>query len=204
MSSAGCLRDQSQTMLIRDSVLRRIATGEITLAFRRWRRPTVRSGGRLRTRVGVLAIEDMSTVAMDEIPEEDARMAGFSSVEALRKDLLSQSEGMIYRIQLSLAGPDPRVDLSQQDRLAAEDFEAIGAALRNLDGRLLLALQGHPRRRAAELSQYLECDKESVKRKMRKLKELGLILSDADGYTLSPRGKTYLDGAGSHERTSRS
>ena len=43
-------------MLFRQDVLRRIGEGEVTLAFRRWLRPTVRAGGTLRTRVGVLAI----------------------------------------------------------------------------------------------------------------------------------------------------
>ena len=44
-------------MLIRREFLEKIASGNVDLAFRRWRRPTVKSGGRLRTAIGMLAIE---------------------------------------------------------------------------------------------------------------------------------------------------
>ena len=44
-------------MLIRRNVLESIRAGRIRLAFRRWKRPTVRAGGTLRTAVGVLQIE---------------------------------------------------------------------------------------------------------------------------------------------------
>ncbi len=36
-------------MLFKQRILDGIARGEITVAFRKWRRPTVKSGGRLRT-----------------------------------------------------------------------------------------------------------------------------------------------------------
>lgn len=44
-------------MLLKNSILKRIKAGEITLAFRKWKRPTVKTGGTLRTSVGVLAID---------------------------------------------------------------------------------------------------------------------------------------------------
>ena len=44
-------------MLFRPVDLRRIADGEITLAFRRWERPRVNPGSRQRTPVGVLAFD---------------------------------------------------------------------------------------------------------------------------------------------------
>ena len=43
-------------MLIKLEVLEKIKSGEITLQFRRWRRRTVKAGGTLKTRVGVLQI----------------------------------------------------------------------------------------------------------------------------------------------------
>jgi hypothetical protein len=53
-------------VLFRQDVLRRIGEGEVTVAFRRWRRPTVRAGGTLRTKAGVLAIESVEVVGEDE------------------------------------------------------------------------------------------------------------------------------------------
>lgn len=43
-------------MLFKKAALDGIAAGRITLAFRRRRRPTVRQGGTLRTRAGVLDV----------------------------------------------------------------------------------------------------------------------------------------------------
>ena len=47
-------------MLIRRAHLERIVCGDIDLAFRRWRRPTVKAGGTLTTGAGVLAIDMMA------------------------------------------------------------------------------------------------------------------------------------------------
>jgi hypothetical protein len=44
-------------MLFKQATLAAIAAGRVTLAFRRWRRPTVRAGGTLVTPVGMLAID---------------------------------------------------------------------------------------------------------------------------------------------------
>ena len=49
-------------MLLRMAALERIVRGEISLVFRRWRRPTVRTGGSLRTAVGVLRILEVAAV----------------------------------------------------------------------------------------------------------------------------------------------
>ena len=43
-------------MLIKREVLEAIKAGQITLQFRRWTRPSVKAGGTLKTRVGLLRI----------------------------------------------------------------------------------------------------------------------------------------------------
>ena len=43
-------------MLFRRAELVAIAAGEITVAFRRWRRPSVKAGGTQLTAAGLLAI----------------------------------------------------------------------------------------------------------------------------------------------------
>ena len=47
-------RAKAAAMLFKNDVLAGIAKGDVTLAFRRWQKPTVRAGGTLRTTVGVL------------------------------------------------------------------------------------------------------------------------------------------------------
>ena len=70
-------------MLFRQDVLRRIAEGDVTLAFRRWRRPTAKAGGTLRTRVGVLAIDSVEPVDEAQVTDADARRAGAADRETL-------------------------------------------------------------------------------------------------------------------------
>ena len=99
-------------MLVRRSVLEAIARVDIDLQFRRWRKPTVKSGGKLRTVVGELAVGSVDTVTQKQITAEDARRAGYPSRTALLRDLASfRDDGRLYRIEVKLAGPDPRVAL---------------------------------------------------------------------------------------------
>jgi hypothetical protein len=62
-------------MLFRRAALDGIARGEVTLALRRWERPRVRPGTRLRTAVGVIEIEAVTAVDPATISEADARAA---------------------------------------------------------------------------------------------------------------------------------
>ncbi len=59
-------------MILRAEVLEQIREGRVTLAFRRWRRPSVRSGGTLLTSMGQVHISDVTTLAEDDITEADA------------------------------------------------------------------------------------------------------------------------------------
>ena len=90
-------------MLFRQDVLRRIAEGEVTLAFRRWRRPTVKAGGTLRTRVGVLAIDSVEPVDEDQVTDADARRAGAADREALLAGL--RAEGTLTGSSSGSRGP---------------------------------------------------------------------------------------------------
>src|SRR6266545_6887244 len=103
-------------MLFRQDVLRRIGEGDVTLAFRRWRRPTVKAGGTLRTRVGVLAIETVDVVGEEEVTDADARRAGAEDRAALLAGL--PGEGALHRIEFRLTGPDPRIALRERSDIS--------------------------------------------------------------------------------------
>ena len=188
-------------MLLRMAVLERIVSGEIALVFRRWRRPTVRGGGSLRTALGVLRIVDVTAVAEAEISESDAGRAGFSSRAALL-DGLGAREGQVYRIAVEYAGTDPRVALRQQDDLSAAEIEQIIGKLKRLDARsragpwtarVLAAIEAQPGVVSGTLAELLDCDRDWLKPQVRKLKNLGLTVSLATGYELSPRGRVVLN-----------
>lgn len=194
-------------MLLTKVELEAIKTGRMSLVFRRWRRPTVKTGGSLKTAVGVLAIERVVEVDRSRITERDAARAGFGSLlELLRR--LDSREGEIYRIEVRFAGADPRIKLRENDRLHESEPLGVKARLARLDSAsrvgawtrtVLQVVEQRPRSSAAELAEYTGFEKEWLKRNIRKLKNLGLTISHHPGYELSPRGRAilrYLEGGG--------
>jgi hypothetical protein len=186
-------------MLFRQETLRRIEAGEVTLAFRRWQRPTVKAGGTLRTRAGVLAIESVEPVDEDAISDADVRRAGAPDRQALLAGL--RPDGTLYRVAFHVEGPDPRIALRERSDLSAGERAAIDARLARLDaasrhgpwtGRVLQLIADNPERRAPDLAAELGRETAPFKADVRKLKELGLTESLMVGYRLSPRGREYL------------
>ena len=74
-------------MRIRPIELAGIKAGTIDLGFRRWDRPRVVVGTRMRTSAGLIEVTSVGPVAETTITEEDARRAGAASLEALRHGL---------------------------------------------------------------------------------------------------------------------
>lgn len=64
-----------------------IRAGAITCAFRRWRRPTVKTGGTLTTALGVLAIDSVEQIEETDITDSDARAAGADNSRAVLDSL---------------------------------------------------------------------------------------------------------------------
>jgi hypothetical protein len=186
-------------MLLSLETLRGIEAGKVTLAFRRWRRPSVRAGGTLRTRAGVLAIESVERIEEQAITDDEARRAGAAD----RADLIRRlrPEGTLYRIEFRLAGPDPRIALRERADLDDEERAAIDARLARFDrasrhgpwtAKVLDLIAKRPATRAPELAAELGRETAPFKADVRKLKELGLTESLERGYRLSPRGQAYL------------
>ena len=188
-------------MLLRTAVLERIVRGEISLVFRRWRRPTVRTGGTLRTALGVLRILEVAKVAESDVTDLDAAAAGCASRAALLDGCGSRA-GQLYRIAVEYAGADPRIALRQRDALSDADVDDILRRLNRLDAqsptgawtlRVLAEIEGRPAVAARVLAQRLRCEKDWLKPQIRKLKDLGLTVSLPIGYELSPRGRVAVE-----------
>jgi hypothetical protein len=187
-------------MLFRKADLAAIAAGEVTLAFRRWKRPMAKAGGTQRTPVGVIAFDVVERV--DEITAADARCAGFRDPAAAWA-MLDGREGDLYRVTLRVSGPDPRIALREDAALDAATRERIAARLARLDGAsshgpwtgaTLRAIERAPGVRAGDLAEELGRERLPFKADARKLKALGLTESLEVGYRLSPRGRAYLNG----------
>ena len=82
--------------------------GEIDLAFRRWDRPRVKVGTRLRTAVGLLEVVSVDRVSLSSLRAEDGHRAGARSLSALKDALAAKSDRPIFRVGLRYAGADPR------------------------------------------------------------------------------------------------
>jgi hypothetical protein len=192
--------DTLREVLLKRPILDRIATGEVDLAFRRWTRPTVKTGGTLRTQLGLLQIEKVEPVAIELITEEDARRAGLE-FEELITFLNQKTDGEVYRVELGPIVPDPRVELRESVDLSAADVAELKARLDRLDRaskrgpwtrQFLRLLADNPHVRAQALADSLGMEKMVFKDDVRKLKELGLTISFSPGYEVSPRGKALL------------
>ena len=190
-------------MLFRQKFLDGIRDGTITLALRRWRRPSVRSGGTLLTAAGQLSITSVDEVALTRISEADARRAGYTSREALLAELRARDEGKVYRIELGALRVDPRVALRQSASLSETECDEIARRLRRLDERsshgpwtraTLDLIRSRPGVRAGDLCRLVGLDLPPFKLNVRKLKTLGLTESLEVGYRLSPRGVAFMRG----------
>lgn len=187
-------------MLFRKQALDGIAQGSVTLAFRRWKKPTVKQGSRVRTAHGVVRIGGIKATALDGLTDADATASGFQNLAALR-DMLSPDDGNpVYRIELLGLEPDERVSLRASSELTEPEWQAVQACFSRWEKaapgyfpRILTAIATSPEVAAAKLAAELGVDKLKFKQDVRKLKELGLTESLDIGYRLSPRGKTVLD-----------
>lgn len=184
-------------MLLKNEILEKIIAGEVSLVFRRWKRATVKSGGTLKTRKGVLSIESVDTVAEKAIKPADAKRAGFANLKELQA-MLSDRDGEIYRIALCYAGEDPRVALRKNVKLSKDEIEEIRQTLERWDqskvfGRWTLKylkmIYEQPNTHAQILADSVGLAKNRFKGNVRKLKELGLTEGLRPGYKLSPRGE---------------
>lgn len=185
-------------MLIRTKTLERIKAGEITLAFRSWARPTVRTGGQLRTAIGVLDIVEVRTVSPSDLTESDAAQAGYLSLQALLRKLAVQPDRPVYQIALRFAGPDGRQTLAQDDDVSEAECGLILTQLRKIDRRIdqdgwsrsvLGLIADFPGLAAQDLAERMQEEKLAFKSRVRKLKEIGLTEGLKFGYRFRHAGR---------------
>jgi hypothetical protein len=190
----------SRPVLLRKPTLDAIAAGEVSVAFRCWKRPTVRAGGRLRTAIGELAIREVDPIAPEDVTDADARRAGFAGREEMLAAHPCPPDRRLHRIAFELAGPDPRVALRDDDALTGTQVRDIAQRLERMDAHspdgpwtdaTLRLIAENPATRAADLAPRLGKERLPFKARVRRLKELGLTESLEVGYRLSPRGEAY-------------
>jgi hypothetical protein len=190
-------------MLIRAAELDAIRRGAVDLAFRRWDRPRLLVGTKMRTAVGLVEVVSVQRVAAKSITAAEAKRAGAKSRTELLGFLENRPDRPIYRVGLRYAGTDPRIALRADDALSDAELAALRGRLARLDEasrhgpwtrQALEIIARSPATRAPDLAAELRLETVVFKRDVRKLKELGLTESLDIGYRLSPRGRAVLTG----------
>ncbi len=92
-------------MLLKLADLEAIRDRRITLVFRRWSRPTVKAGGTLKTKIGLLRIGRIDDMSPDDVTDADAQQAGFADRAAFDRWLQTMKPGHLFqRIEVGYLG----------------------------------------------------------------------------------------------------
>jgi hypothetical protein len=179
-----------------------IHEGDLTVAFRRWKRCQVVAGHHYRTGLDLVEVESVDIIGPTAIDANLAQQAGYATVDDVLSDLRGDASLPLYLIRFRrLDEPDPRDELASATTLDADEVAALAARLERMDrvssrGPWTRAVLGqiadHPGMVSTELAQALGWPRQDFKLHVRRLKELGLTISLNVGYRLSPRGAAFL------------
>ena len=179
-----------------------IASGDVTLTFRRWKRRQVVAGNRYRTAVGFIEVSTIDVVDPAAITDAEARRSGYESADAVRAALRGDVDLETYRIAFRfVGGPDPRAELAASALLSDADRAELDRRLDRMDNAsphgpwtrsTLQLIAARPATRAGDLAEAVGRERLPFKADVRKLKNLGLTESLEKGYRLSPRGRAFL------------
>lgn len=188
-------------MLFRKPFLEKIKLGQVKVAYRRWKKFSIKVGGLQKTSVGVLKFTKIEEVSLEEIALKHARLAGHDSLEQLYKDLNYRKDGAIYKINFIVVGKDPRVSLRSKSKISKKELNDLVSKLGRLDKysrsgswtlELLRLIQKNEGVGSSKLAEEMNIPQNKLKLNVRKLKNLGLTISLGTGYKISPRGESYL------------
>jgi len=166
--------------------------GSITVAFRRWRRPSVRAGGTLLSPGGVLAIDAVEVVDESVIDDDAARAAGYVDRAEVLRNL--RGDGTLFRIRFHRVGDDPRLALREQTELTSDELAAATKMATRNEWVLpyLRLIEELPATVSTVLAERVGMERFAFKQRVRRLKAVGLTESLEVGYRLSPRGEVVL------------
>ena len=193
-------------MLFRYSFHQAIASGEIGVTYRAWKRARVKVGNRYRLNAdGVVAVDEVRETPVAQITAAAARASGFTSRDALLRQLVPRGAGdppaTVFEVRFHYV-PDPRTPVADVSADVAEDaLRDLLGRLRTMDARsrvgpwtgaTLALIAANPRVAASRLAPHLGLDTAPFKSNVRKLKALGLTISHDTGYTLTSLGARVL------------
>ena len=193
-------------MLFKYSFHEAIASGEITVTYRAWKRARVKVGNRYRLNAdGVVAVDEVREVPVAQITTGAARASGFASRHDLLRQLFPRDggdpPGTVFEVRFHYL-PDPRTPVADVSADVAEEVlhDLLGRP-RTMDARsragpwtaaTLALIDANPRVAASRLAPRLGMETAPFKSNVRRLKALGLTISHDTGYTLTSLGTRVL------------
>lgn len=185
-----------------------LVNGAITLTFRAWDKPRVKTGGLYRCHpIGVIAVDGISEVPAGRITDAEAKRAGFDSPDELLEYVGTRVEGgvhsgmVLYRVEIHYGGDGDHAPAAFDTKLSDVDLAKITKKLESYDSRsgsgpwtrtTLETIAAHPRVAASQLAKLLGREKLPFKSDVVKLKKLGLTQSFEVGYEVTPRGREFM------------
>jgi hypothetical protein len=85
-----------------------VADGSITVSYRLWSRPQVKTGGIYRTGSASIEVDDIESVPFSSIAAEDLALTGEPDLESLRRRAAHtgpiHDDTLLYRIEFHVVG----------------------------------------------------------------------------------------------------
>lgn len=87
-----------------------VLAGQITVSFRLWRRPMVKTGGRYHVGDGLIEVDAIELIPFSSIDEDDLTRSGEKDVVSLRRRAAHagpiDDDTLVYRIEFHVVAPD--------------------------------------------------------------------------------------------------
>ncbi len=186
-----------------------LVSGDITLTFRLWPKARVKPGSRYRCHpIGVLVVDSVDRVRIEEITDRDSELAGFSDRDTLLNYLQEFSTTRltgsveVFKVTLHYGGEGDFAGIAQEEEVTDEAFSQLSSRLARMDAaspsgpwthETMELIENHPRIAASRLAAMIRRETRPFKADVVKLKKLGLTQSFEVGYDLTPRGRVFLD-----------
>lgn len=184
-----------------------IKLGRISITFRDWDKLRVEAGKEYKSfGLGFVRVEEVEYVDFKKIPEEDLEAAGFYDHDEFKKTFRRRNPGFnfgsgrLIRIKFTYLGSEDRtaggVKPAERDMIKIMERLVEIDVLSDVEVKsddLLDFLDTEKAQNSVSIAKKFEISRSEVMKRMTALKNEGLINSRRDGYTISVRGKAYLD-----------
>jgi len=185
----------------------KIKRGEITVTFRDWDKLRVEPGKDYKSfNLGFVRVNEIGFIDLKKIPPEDLEAAGFSDMDGFKAVFRKRNPGFnfgsgrVIRIAFSYLGAENRTagGLRPNDRELIRIMEKlveidVMSELKVKSDDVLSFIEPDKPINSTAVAEHFGISREEARKCLIQLKAEGLVTSRRDGYTLTVRGKTYLD-----------